>query len=299
MLVTGEVSDGMHATEQTAAERKAFYDDQGYLVFPQLLDPDELAALRTALADVLQQAANLPEPNGHFLTAPGDDDRQHLIRVLHPIAYHQTFYDLVSHPKILDIIENLIGPNIQLHHTTLNLKPPSKFSTWLWHQDYPFFPHTNYDLLAAMIFLDDATPENGCLTVLPGSHKDGPRYHEIPVGEPWRLTERTELADRSRWLPLPVPAGGLELHHCNLLHGSPASKNDQPRSAIVIWYRASDNFPLGKPDNHLGYGQQLRGVDAGVVRMVEGVVKLPYQSAQPAADSGTSANNGPAAHRMR
>jgi phytanoyl-CoA hydroxylase len=268
----------MQATQQTAAEQKAFYEDQGYLVFPQLLDAAELAELRAALADVLEQAANLPEPDPNFLVAPGDDGGEHLIRVFNPIAYHRTFYDLIFNPKIVDIIENLIGPNIQLRHTTLNLKPPSKFSTWLWHQDYPFFPHTNYDLIAAMIFLDDATPENGCLTVLPGSHKGGPRYHEIPKDEPWRLKERAELQDRSRWLPLPVPAGGMELHHCNLLHGSPASKNDQPRSAIVIWYRAADNAQLGGPTGHFGYGLQIRGVNPGVVRMIEGVVTLPYRA---------------------
>ena len=57
--------------------------------------------------------------------------------------------DLVHHPQILDAVENLIGPNIQLHHTKLNLKPPaSRQARFEWHQDYPFFPHTNYDLVA-------------------------------------------------------------------------------------------------------------------------------------------------------
>lgn len=271
----------MDATRQTTAEQKAFYEEQGYLVFPQLLDPAELAELRVALAEVLQHVAGLTEPNEDILHAPDDEGRQHLIRVLNPISYHRAFYDLVSNSKILDIVENLIGPNIQLRHTTLNLKSPSKYSTWLWHQDYPFFPHTNYDLLAAMIFLDDATPENGCITVLPGSHKAGPRYHEIPIDEPWRLKDRAELKDRSHWLELPVPAGGMELHHCNMLHGSAASKSDRPRSAIVIWYRAADNFQLHGPTSHFGYGLQLRGVDPGTVRMVEGVVKLPYQAKGP------------------
>jgi hypothetical protein len=70
----------------------------------------------------------------------------------------------------------------------------------------------------------------------------------------------------------------MELHHCNLLHGSPASKNDRPRSAIVIWYRAADNAQLGGSTSHFGYGLQVRGVNPGVVRMIEGVVTLPYQT---------------------
>ena len=271
------MSQIMHATEQTAAEQKAFYDEQGYLVFPQLLDPAELAELRAAFVEVLEHAASLTEPNDDFFYAPDDEGRQHLIRVLNPVAHHRAFYDLVFNPKILDVVENLIGPNIQLRHSALNLKSPSGYSAWLWHQDYPFFPHTNYDLLAVMIFLDDATTENGCLTVLPGSHKAGPRYHDIPKGDSWRLREREELKDRARWLELPVPAGGMELHHCNMLHGSAVSKNNKPRSAIVIWYRAADNLELGGPKSHFGYGLQVRGVDPGVARMIEGVVRLPYR----------------------
>lgn len=272
----------MQATQQTtAAEQKAFYEEQGYLVFPELLSPAELAELRAALAEVLEHVAGLTGPHEDFFYAPDDQGRQHLIRVLNPIAHHRAFYDLVFHPKLLDIVENLIGPNIQLRHTALNLKSPSGYSAWLWHQDYPFFPHTNYDLLAVMIFLDDATTENGCLTVLPGSHKAGPRDHNIPKGDAWRLQERAELKDRSRWLELPVPAGGMELHHCNMLHGSAASKNNTPRSAIVIWYRAADNLELGGPKSNFGYGLQVRGVDPGVVRMIEGVVRLPYKAASP------------------
>ena len=73
-------------------------------------------------------------------------------RIFNPIAHHQAFNDLVFNPKILDVVENLIGPNIQLHHTKLNLKPPSnREARFEWHQDYPFFPHTNFDLLAVMI----------------------------------------------------------------------------------------------------------------------------------------------------
>ena len=266
----------MQATYPTATEQQAFYEEQGYLVFPELLTLTELATLRAALAELRQQAATLPEPNRHFVIAEGDDGEKHLLRIAHPIAYHQAFYDLVFHPKILDVVENLIGPNIQLRHTSLNMKPPTGYSAWLWHQDYPFFPHTNYDLLAVMIFLDDATTENGCLTVLPGSHKAGPRFHDIPKSGPWRLKEREDIQDRSRWLPLPVPAGGMELHHCNLLHGSGVSKNNQPRSAVVIWYRAADNMELGGPAHHVGYGLQVRGTNPGTVRMVEAVVPMPY-----------------------
>src|SRR5206468_7249952 len=64
---------------------------------------------------------------------------RHVVRrIFNPIAHHQAFHDLVFNPKIVDVVENLLGPDIQLHHTKLNLKPPSKDARFEWHQDYPF-----------------------------------------------------------------------------------------------------------------------------------------------------------------
>src|SRR5438093_831034 len=87
-----------------------------------------------------------------------------------------------------------------------------------WHQDFPFFPHTNYDLLACMFLLDDATPENGCLRMIPGSHQRGPVDHYDAHGkftgratnpQDWEPDERAgNVAD------LVVPAGSMTVHHC-------------------------------------------------------------------------------------
>src|SRR4026207_1481362 len=106
-----------------AAEQRAFYAEQGDLVSPQWLSPVELADLRTALADVLRDADGLTATNDKFSVTQTDDGQWSVRRIFNPIAHHPVFHDLVSHPKILDVVENLIGPNIQLHHTKLNLKP--------------------------------------------------------------------------------------------------------------------------------------------------------------------------------
>ena len=166
------------ANELSSSEQQAYYEDQGYLVFPQLLSDEELARLRAALAEVLPEADGLTESNDKFSVTQSDDGTWSVRRIFNPIAHHQAFADLILNPKILDVVENLIGPDIQLHHTKLNLKPPSnRHARFEWHQDYPFFPHTNFDLLAVMIYLDASTEENGCLTIVPGSHKWGPRNH--------------------------------------------------------------------------------------------------------------------------
>lgn len=265
-------------------QQKTLYEDDGYLVLPELLDQAELATLRAALADVLREADGLTESNAKFSIVRSDDGaRQVVRRIFSPIAHHQAFYDLVFNPKIVDVVENLLGPDIQLHHTKLNLKPPSKDARFEWHQDYPFFPHTNFDLLAVMIMLDDSTEENGCLKIIPGSHKWGPRNHMFARDGAFssQLEDRSVLDDPSRWKTVPVPAGGMELHHCNMLHSSGPNRGTHPRSAIVIQYRAADNVQIGGNADHFGHGLQIRGTNPYRARMIAGTFRLPGQIADP------------------
>jgi phytanoyl-CoA hydroxylase len=268
----------------SATDQKAFYEDKGYLVFPKLLDAGELDSLRAALAEVLREAEGLTESTEKFSITRAADGRSFVRRIFSPIAHHTTFYELAFNPKVLDTVENLIGPNIQLHHSKLNLKPPSSpDARFEWHQDYPFFPHTNFDLLAVMIYLDDATEENGCLTIIPGSHKWGPRNHLFAKDGAFssQLEDKAVVEDSARWLSVPVPAGGMELHHCNMLHSSRANRGDKPRSAIIFQYRAADNVAVGGATTHAGYGMTVRGVNPYRVRMIEGVFKLPGEITDP------------------
>ena len=272
------------ASELEPAQQRALYEEQGYLVFPHLLDASELATLRAALAEVLQEAHGLTTSSEKFSVTPTDDGGWSVRRIFNPIAHHPAFHDLVVHPKILDVVETLIGPDIQLHHTKLNLKPPSsRQARFEWHQDYPFFPHTNFDLLAVMIYFDEATPDNGCLQIIPGSHKLGPQRHRFARDGAFssQLEDQRVVADPSRWLAVPVPAGGMELHHCNMLHSSTANRGTAPRSAMVIQYRAADNVALGGNMSNPGFGLQVRGTNPYRVRMLGGTFQLPGQIQDP------------------
>jgi phytanoyl-CoA hydroxylase len=278
------VTSGRPANLLSAPEQRARYEEDGYLVFPELLSKEELATLRTALRDVLRESEGLTETNDKFSITRTDDGGYSVRRIFDPIARHEAFRNLIENPKILDVVENLIGPNIQLHHTKLNLKPPSsREARFEWHQDYPFFPHTNFDLLAVMIYFDDSTEENGCLTIIPGSHEWGPRNHLFAKDGAFssQLEDKSAVEDPSRWLKVPVPAGGMELHHCNMLHSSTANRGTKPRSAMIIQYRAADNIALGGNTHNVGFGLQVRGVNPHTVRMIEGTFKLPGQIADP------------------
>src|SRR5262245_16937063 len=284
MATQASPTQGRRAHELTRDEQLAAYKTDGYLVFPELLDASELDVLRSALVEVLRDAEGLTETNDRFSVTRTDDGGYSVRRIFDPIARHPAFHDLVLNPKILDVVENLIGPNIQLHHTKLNLKPPSSGEArFEWHQDYPFFPHTNFDLLAVMIYLDDSTEENGCLTIIPGSHQWGPRNHLFAKDGAFssQLEDKSVVNDPSRWLRVPVPAGGMELHHCNMLHSSTANRGTKPRSAMVIQYRAADNAELGGNKDRVGNGLQVRGENPYRARMIAGTFKLPGKIEDP------------------
>ena len=94
-----------------------------------------------------------------------------LRRLKDPIKQHPYFDQTLRHPKILDIVSQLIGPGLRSNGNKLNMKYAEFGSPVEWHQDWSFYPHTNDDLLAVGIALDPMTMENGCLLVIPGSHK--------------------------------------------------------------------------------------------------------------------------------
>ena len=263
-----------------AAQRRRFAA-RGYLAFDDLLTPRELARLRAALATVLRRARRLTRSDSRFVLVRGRDGARLVSRVRDPITQHRRFHELVFHARILDVVETLIGPNIQLHQSRLILKPRTPRVWFDWHQDFPAFPHTNFDLVIVTVYLDDSTPDNGCLAVIPGSHRLGPLRHQFTFdGAPrTRLADRRLVRGRARVVDVPVRAGGVLVHHANLLHSSKANRTDQPRSALSFWYRAADNVQVGGPTEIPGLGLQVRGIDPGVVRMDAQTCRLPVPRA--------------------
>jgi ectoine hydroxylase-related dioxygenase (phytanoyl-CoA dioxygenase family) len=282
------------APPMTAADHKTSYDEHGYIAFPEMLDLSEVEVLRAATAELLDEARRLPDDvdaTEKFSYTRSETGERHVRRIFNPIAHHQVFQDLAVHPRILDAVESLIGPNIQLHHSKLNLKPPaSRQARFEWHQDYPFFPHSNYDLVAVVVHIDESTEENGCLRVIPGSHKFGPREHMFSADGAFssQIKDQTNIPDESRWLSVTSPAGGIEMHHCNMLHSSRANRGSSPRSAVILQYRAADNVQLSPySPAQPGYGMQVRGVNPYRARLLDGrIVLLPTPIGDPTQRDG-------------
>lgn len=264
--------------------QKAFYREKGYLVVPDVLAAGELTKLREVTDRLLAEAARVGETTGDFLLEKSAPPGTRLVwRVFDPVALDPYCFEMARHPRVLDAVEGLIGPSIQLHNSNMHLKLPQHGGEVDWHQDFPYLPHTNFDLLNTMIMLDDSTPENGCLNVIPGSHRWGPLDHGVP-GAAGESNFKLSAAQRAAGQPVDdviVPAGGMSIHHCLTLHSSRPNRSPQPRRALIFTFRAADAVQLGGRANYAGYGTQVRGENPHRARLVSGVFSLPRENTDP------------------
>jgi ectoine hydroxylase-related dioxygenase (phytanoyl-CoA dioxygenase family) len=249
-------------------QQARFYADNGYLVVEGVFDREKVGRALTAI-DELLDPANAERPY-EFEPQDGATVR----RIWSPTNKHAVFDQMASDPALLDCIEQLIGGNILFHYSKLNMKGPKVGSVVEWHQDFSYYPHTNSDLLSALVFLDDATTQNGCLRVVPGSHRAGLHSHE--VGGFFR--GKVSGVDEASAVSVEVKAGGVLFLHCLTLHASARNESNLPRRTFLPAYRAADAFPIyfGPHAAHNEPGiKLLRGQRSKTARVEAGVHLLP------------------------
>ena len=143
----------------------------------------------------------------------------------------EVFLALATNSRILDIVESLIGPDIKLFGSQCFMKPPGGIEK-PYHQDSAYFSIEPRDLVTCWTALDDATIANGCLWVIPGSHRIGLLDHDQPwnVGDRVDMQVRDEQIDYSREVPNELKAGNCSFHHSMLLHRSGPNKTQTSRT---------------------------------------------------------------------
>jgi phytanoyl-CoA hydroxylase len=219
------------------------YRNEGFVVVERLFTADDLARVDATIRQMTEQAL----AGGDFskvleLEPEPVDGKRVPRRIFNPYDQHETFRALAHDPRLLDKVESLIGGDFNLQHSKLNMKPAKVGSVVEWHQDMAYFPHTNDDLVTALIYLDDATEENGCLQVLPRHHTHF-FDHSGPDGRfAGMITE--SLADFGKPRSLPAPAGSAIFMHCITPHASLPNRSNRPRRTLIYEYRANDAFPI-------------------------------------------------------
>ena len=219
------------------------YRNEGFIVIERLFDASDLARVDAAIRQLTDGALRGGDFSKILELEPEPVDGQRVPRrIFNPYDQHDNFRELAHDPRLLDKVESLINGNFNLQHSKLNMKPARVGSAVEWHQDLAYFPHTNDDLVTTLVYLDDATEENGCLQVLPRHHT---HYfeHAGPDGKfAGMITE--DLSDFGKPRNLPAAAGSVIFMHCITPHASLPNRSIRPRRTLIYEYRANDAFPI-------------------------------------------------------
>lgn len=233
------------------AEQKAFYDEHGYIHIPGMLSQDEAAFFR---AEVHALAEREGQSDATWESVRGTGTS---ITHCHDVHFRSAaFTRLLVDYRLTGIAQDIIGPNVQLHHNKMFIKPPEKGSPFPMHQDFPYFPHRDHSMIAVILHFDDAPEEKGCLCVYPGSHKLGPLPSE---GSDHHVSpERFPIEGAT---VIPAKAGDAIFFHYLTVHGSGINSSNEPRTTLLIQLRDPEDVPLNDRHASRGQGMLLAGID--------------------------------------
>jgi ectoine hydroxylase-related dioxygenase (phytanoyl-CoA dioxygenase family) len=240
------------------------YQDLGYLVVENLLAPEQTDGLRDRTRAIAE--GEVPGyPRSDFELEPGADAPSLLtLRKLNRCAENDpVFFAHATNPEILDLVETLIGPDIKLFGSQCFMKPPGGIEK-PYHQDSYYFTIEPKELVTCWTALDDVTLDNGCMWVIPGSHRNG-----IVPHEDWFIGDRPDkqvpdaAIDRASETAIVMPAGSCSFHHSVLLHRSAANRSERPRRGMAVHYMSAKSKwthpDKPKPDYPLLRGREFAG----------------------------------------
>jgi phytanoyl-CoA hydroxylase len=265
-MIGGGVMDnsGEERLGSLTPEQLAFYDSEGYLVIPHLLDEQDMIPVREAISQKVDQiAADLLAAGLITDTYAGEVFETRLARLFEGLTdqdFHRFgrswrdrlvgYYHLMANPKILDVMESLIGPEI-FANPVYNTRPKvPKVAAGIvpWHQDKSYWPDANAaPVFTVWIPLVDSTHENGCLQVIPRTHKRRVLHHHH---ETYSGTGYEELDDiyvrpsQKEVVSLPIEAGGAIIFNDRFIHSSTANDSNHVRWSVDLRYQPIDQDPM-------------------------------------------------------
>lgn len=175
-----------------------------------------------------------PAPSG----APMDPANPHRVwRIMDPPLLGDLWFRLICEPRIVMAMSELLGPDINFHNSKAILKPPHfRPKSWGWHQDFPYERHSEPDLAAALVYLDDMEPGAGATEVVPGSHRQGEWIHPEGGSEFHTIPEERIGPDAQA---VSVKAGDVLFLHVLTVHRAGPNESDTSRCAVINEYKTA------------------------------------------------------------
>ena len=222
-----------------------FYNDQGYLLVEDVISENQHKEMLALVDGFFEKSKMIRENDNIFDLEDGhSSDNPRLKRIKQPHQHSQFFWDIIKESKIEEILRDLLGDNVSLKTSKLNTKAPGGGAAVEWHQDWAFYPHTNDNVLALGLMLNDVDLDNGPLMVIPESHK-GPVLSHFNNGVFCGAIDPDDSDfDMSKAVTLTGKARSMTIHHARTLHGS--SPNNSNRDRLVLFYEcnSADAWPL-------------------------------------------------------
>ena len=246
------------------------YKTQGYLSGPRVLSDEQISALKERIDDILY--GRIPFPK-HLMGETVEQSRAKgqlpSVKVVNIFRREPIFAALIDNSTISALAHQLMFGPVRMWEDQMIYKPAYDAKTALaWHQDYTFWNHVGpADMSTCWIALDDATVDNGCMHVIPGSHLWHMRYNreDAVVDDPHWLLQQEGIPDGTDLTPVSceVKAGHCHFHHCRTFHGSYGNKTDNPRRSYIMHLMPGYTRRLG--DNWNERMGNVETVDVGEV----------------------------------
>ena len=203
----------------TEAQQAAYHRD-GFVAPIDIFSAEEVAEIRAEL-----EAAEAA--HGDHLQAAGRNNAHYVLPALDRIAHD---------PRILDAVEDVIGKDILVAGTTLFVKEPETSGFISWHQDARYIGLEPHDWVTAWLAISDVNDDNGCMRMVPGTHKAPLVEHVDTYGEDNMLTRGQTVpdVDEEATVPVPLKPGQLSLHHPRVVHGSGPNRSAERRVGFAI-----------------------------------------------------------------
>ena len=190
-----------------------------------------------------------------------------------PQLHSAVFSRYLTDPRLTELMAQVVGPNVQLHHSKINVKTRADTTIFPLHQDHPYFPHEKHSVCTVLVHLTTTTNRNGCFRVVPGVHE--PLEH---------VNDDGHILDPAKYpldaaLELPADAGDVVLMNYLTPHGSNLNQQEEPRILWIIQVRAAEDRPVPQPagvaqptapGNRPAQGTMLRGVNPDFVHAARG-----------------------------
>jgi phytanoyl-CoA hydroxylase len=258
------IARGVEGFDGVGEAEIELFHQQGYLVVHHAFNPKEVKDATDGLVHLL--SGEVPDFTGVMYEQKAQglpveqmppEERQDYVRKFMWFTKHEPRLDAIAHhPRLLDVVTRIMEEPPVLFQDMALLKPPHIGREKPWHQDHAYFDLSlNTLVMGVWVALDEATTENGCMIINPGSHRQGPVVHF--KRRDWQICD-TDVNNK-RALAVPLEPGGILIFHSLIHHGTPTNNSGLRRRAVQFHYRPQ-SAPLTSEEERMKvFGGEVRG----------------------------------------